>query len=284
MANTVNKNVIVPEVYARLVREKVAGKVMIAQACKVLGDLKGKVGETLTMPKWAYIGDAKDIVLGTPMEATNMKQTSTTATIKMIAAPAISVNDYDDVVELGSALDEASKQQGTSIARKLDIDAINEGKKTVLQKQLATKNIVTFDEMNAILGLYGDDANASDFEFIAIHSAFIPSFLKMDGFVSAEVTFTAQGNGIQLNNLLGYFRGIPVVVSDRLYDNTNTEGFILVIKKDSIGLIPKESPFTEVARDASTRTNTIFTSQYYAMALIDDAGVVLAQTVLPEIA
>lgn len=284
MANTVNQNVIVPEVYAELVREKVAGKVMVAQACKVLGNLKGKVGETLTMPKWAYIGDAKDIVLGTPMEATNMKQTSTTATIKMIAAPAISVNDYDDVVELGSALDEASKQQGTSIARKLDIDAINEGKKTVLQKQLETKNTVTFDEMNAILGLYGDDANASDFEFIAIHSAFIPSFLKMDGFVSAEVTFTAQGNGIQLNNLLGYFRGIPVVVSDRLYDNTNTEGFILVIKKDSIGLIPKESPFTEVARDASTRTNTIFTSQYYAMALIDDAGVVLAQTVLPEIA
>ena len=284
MANTVNKNVIVPEVYAELVREKVAGKVMVAQACKVLGDLKGKVGETLTMPKWAYIGDAKDIVLGTPMEATNMKQTSTTATIKMIAAPAISVNDYDDVVELGSALDEASKQQGTSIARKLDIDAITEGKKTVLQKQLETKNIVTFDEMNAILGLYGDDANASDFEFIAIHSAFIPSFLKMDGFVSAEVTFTAQSNGIQLNNLLGYFRGIPVVVSDRLYDNTNTEGFILVIKKDSIGLIPKESPFTEVARDASTRTNTIFTSQYYAMALIDDAGVVLAQTVLPTIA
>jgi hypothetical protein len=284
MANTINTNVIVPEVYAELVREKVAGKVMVAQACKVLGDLKGKVGETLTMPKWAYIGDAKDIVLGTPMEATNMKQTSTTATIKMIAAPAISVNDYDDVVELGSALDEASKQQGTSIARKLDIDAINEGKKTVLQKQLATKNTVTFDEMNAILGLYGDDANASDFEFIAIHSVFIPSFLKMDGFVSAEVTFTAQGNGIQLNNLLGYFRGIPVVVSDRLYDNTNTEGFILTIKKDSIGLIPKESPFTEVARDASTRTNTIFTSQYYAMALIDDAGVVLAQTVLPVIA
>ena len=284
MANTINTNVIVPEVYAELVREKVAGKVMVAQACKVLGDLKGKVGETLTMPKWAYIGDATDIVLGTPMEATNMKQTSTTATIKMIAAPAISVNDYDDVVELGSALDEASKQQSTSIARKLDIDAITEGKKTVLQKQLATKNTVTFDEMNAILGLYGDDANASDFEFIAIHSAFIPSFLKMDGFVSAEVTFNAQGNGIQLNNLLGYFRGIAVVVSDRLYDNTNTEGFILVIKKDSIGLIPKESPFTEVARDASTRTNTIFTSQYYAMALIDDAGVVLAQTVLPVIA
>jgi len=105
----------------------------------------------------------------------------------------------------------------------------------------------------------------------------------MDGFVDATKTFTQEGSGIQLNNVLGYFRGIAVVTSDRLYDTTNQEGFILAIKKESLGLIPKEVPFTEVARDASTRTNTIFTSQYYAMALINDAGVVLAQTVLPTI-
>lgn len=283
MANTVNKNVIVPDVYARLVNEKIAGNVIVAQSCKVLGDLKGKVGETLTMPKWTYIGDADDIEVGTPMEVTNMKQTSTTATIKMIAAKGISINDYDDAVELGDALNNASKQQGISIARKLDTDAIEEARKTVLQYKIAAKDTVTFDEMNAILGLYGDDCNADDFSFIAIHSKFVPSFLKMDGFVDATKTFTQEGSGIQLNNVLGYFRGIAVVTSDRLYDTTNQEGFILAIKKESLGLIPKEVPFTEVARDASTRTNTIFTSQYYAMALINDAGVVLAQTVLPTI-
>lgn len=279
----VNKNVIVPEVYAELVNEKVAGNVIVSQACKILGDLKGKVGETLNMPKWAYIGDAKDIVPGTPMEVTSMKQTSTTATIRMIAPPAIAVNDYDDVTELGDALNTASKQHAISISRKYDLDAIAEGRKTVLQYKLATKDTVTFDEMNAILGLYGDDCNASDFAFIAIHSKFVPSFLKMDGFVDATKTFTSEGSGIQLNNILGYFRGIAVVVSDRLYDTVNQEGFILAIKKDSIGLIPKETPFTEVDRDASTRTNTIYTSQYYAMALINDAGIVLAQTILPTI-
>ena len=283
MANTVNKNIIVPEVYAELVNEKVVGNVIVAQACEVLGDLKGKVGETLTMPKWAYIGDAEDIVVGTAMEVSKMKQTSTTATIKMIAAPAIAVNDYDDAVGLGNALNNASKQQGISIARKYDTDAIDEARKTVLQYKIANKDTVTFDEMNSILGLYGDDCNADDFSFIAIHSKFVPSFLKMDGFVDATKTFTQEGSGIQLNNVLGYFRGIAVVVSDRLYDTANQEGFILAIKKESIGLIPKETPFTEVERDASTRTNNIFTSQYYAMALINDAGVVLAQTVLPTI-
>ena len=284
MANTVNKNVIIPEVYAGLVNEKIKGNVIVSQACKILGDLKGKVGETLTMPKWSYIGDAKDIEVGTAMEVSKMKQTSTTATIKMIAPDGISVNDYDDAVALGDALNTAAKQHGISIARKLDIDAIAEGRKTVLQSKLAVKNEVTFDEMNAILGMYGDDCNANDFEFIAIHSAFVPSLLKMDGFVDATKTFTQEGSGIQLNNVLGYFRGIAIVVSDRLYDTVNQEGFILAIKKDSIGLIPKEEPFTEVERDASTRTNTIYTSQYYAMALIDDAGVVLAQTLLPVIA
>ena len=50
MANTINTNVIVPEVYAQLVRDKIAGKVKVAQFLVNLGDLHGKVGETLTMP------------------------------------------------------------------------------------------------------------------------------------------------------------------------------------------------------------------------------------------
>lgn len=75
MANTINKNVIVPEVYAELVREKIAGKTKVAQFAKVLGDLQGKEGETLTMPKWGYIGDATDWAMNTPMVSTQMTQT-----------------------------------------------------------------------------------------------------------------------------------------------------------------------------------------------------------------
>ena len=44
MANTINQNVIVPEVYAQLVRDKIAGKVKVAQFLVNLGDLHGKVG------------------------------------------------------------------------------------------------------------------------------------------------------------------------------------------------------------------------------------------------
>ena len=160
MANTINKNVIVPDVYAQLVREKIAGKCKVAQFLVHLGDLHGKVGETLTMPKWAYIGDAKDWDISKPMDVTQMKQTSTTATIKAIQAPAVKVADYDDEVELGNAIDEAASQQAAGVARKYDTDAIACALESPLKYKLATKNTVTQDDLIAILGLYGDDRDS----------------------------------------------------------------------------------------------------------------------------
>ena len=280
--NAVNKNVIIPEVFSSLVNEKIAGKVVIAQSAETIGDLMGQPGETINMPAWIFPGQAKDIKVGEPIPKTSLKQSNRQATIKMVAPDGIAINDYDDAVALGNAVQKAVDFHATAIARKIDTDLIDCAYKTPLKFKLATDGAVTFDEMNGVLSMYGDDANASDFSFIAIHSAYIPSFLKIDGFVSAELTHTANGNGILMNNQLGYFRGIPVVVTDRLYDDKTQEKFILAIKKGSLAIIPKESVFVELARDASTRTTIVYTSQYYAVACVNDSGIVLAKKTLPN--
>ena len=281
MANTINKNVIVPEVYSQLVRDKIKGKCKVAQFLVNLGDLHGKVGEVINFDKWGYIGDAKDWNINTPMDVTQMKQTSTQATIKAIQAPAVKVADYDDEVALGNAIEEASEQQAIAVGRKYDTDAIACALTSPLKYKLGAKNTVTQDEMIAILGLYGDDRDSADFDAIVISSLFAPSFYKMDMFTSRERTMTTDGSGIAVNGVIGEFLGIPVVLSDRLYDNTNTEGFILVMKKNAISIIPKENPFAEISRDASLRQSIIYLSQFYAMALTDDTAIVVAKTVLP---
>ena len=281
MANTINQNVIVPEVYASLVREKIAGKCKVAQFLVNIGDLHGKVGETLTMPKWAYIGDAVDWDINTPMDKTQMKQTSTQATIKAIQAPAVEVADYDNEVELGNAIEEAASQQALGVARKYDTDAIECALQSPLKYKLATKNTVTQNELIEMLGLYGDDRDSADFDAIVVHSTFAPSFYEMPMFVKRDMTMAVDGNGVAVNGCIGYFLNIPVVLSDRLYDATNQEGFILVMKKEAISIIPKENPFAEPERNASLRRTTIYLSQFYAMALTDDEAVVFAKTVLP---
>lgn len=282
MSNTINKNVIVPEVYAQLVRDKIKGKCKVAQFLVNLGDLHGKVGEVINFPKYSYIGDGKDWNPNTPMDVTQMKQTKTSATIKAIQAPAVKVADYDSEVELGNAIEEASNQQAIAVGRKYDTDAIACALTSPLKYKLGAKNTVTQDEMIAILGLYGDDRDSADFDAIVISSLFAPSFYKMDMFTSRERTMTKDGSGIAVNGVIGYFLDIPVVLSDRLYDSTNTEGFILVMKKNAISIIPKENPFAETSRDASLRQTTIYLSQFYAMALTDDTAIVVAKTVLPN--
>ena len=277
---TINTNVIVPDVYAQLVRDKIKGKCKVAQFLVNLGDLHGKVGEVIKFPKWGYIGDAKDWAINTPMEVTQMTQTETSATIKAIQAPAVKVADYDNEVELGNAIEEAASQQAVAVGRKYDTDAIACALTSPLKYQLATKNTVTQDEMIAMLGLYGDDRDSADFDAIVISSLFAKDFYKMEMFTSKNLTMTKDGNGIAVNGEIGEFLGIPVVLSDRLYDSTNTEGFILVMKKNAISIIPKESPFAEASRDASLRQTIIYLSQFYAMALTDDTAIVFAKTVL----
>ena len=47
--------------------------------------------------------------------------------------------------------------------------------------------------------------------------------------------------------------------------------------KDSpLGIIPKESVYVETARDAAKRATTVYTSQFLAVARVDDAGIVVA--------
>lgn len=279
--NGVSKTRIIPEVYAALVREKIPGVVKIAQFADNLGALVNKeVGETITFPVWKTIGEAQDITPGTPMTAVQLAQKQDTATIKMIAAPGVKVYDYDDMTQLGRALDEGASQQAVSVARKLDTDLIADALTSPFKIQTATKDVITEDELMDALGLYGDERDLDTIAGIACHSKFAKSFYKMDGFVKKDITYVADGNGPAHNGVIGSWMGIPVVLTDRLYDTANTEGILLVIKKGSLGYMPKEQPFVEQERDASTRSTTVFTSQVYATKLTDEAGIVVCKTIL----
>ncbi len=87
------------------------------------------------------------------------------------------------------------------------------------------------------------------FDAIVISSLFAPSFYKMDMFTSRERTMTKDGNGIAVNGIIGYFLDIPVVLSDRLYDTTNTEDFYPCNEEERYLLhSKKENPFAETAK------------------------------------
>lgn len=275
--NNVNKGLFVPEVYANLTREKIAGKVIVSQFAEVDATLAGTAGETINVTEWRYIGDAADHEVGTPMDTTQLKQRQAQATIKMVAAPGIQVHDVDNLVAWGEQVNEGAEQQAISMARKLDTDCIAELLTASTKGKLAEDGKVTFDEMIEGESLFGDDFNVEDVDAIIIHSIYKASFIKMDGFVNKDLTYVSEGSGITRNNVIGSFMGVPVVVTDRLVNGSKHP--IIILKKGALKVFTKEAPFVESERDASRRLTNIYCSDFYAVKLVKDDSVVILETV-----
>ena len=276
--NNINKGLFVPEVYAGLTREKIAGKVIVSQFAETDATLAGQPGETINVLEWRYIGDAQDHTPGTPMDTTALKQRTGSATIKMVAAPGIQIHDVDDLVAFGTQVNEGAEQQAISMARKLDTDCIAELLTASTKAVLAEDGKVTFDEMIEAESLFGDDFNVEDVDAIIIHSCYKASFIKMEGFVNRDLTYvTGEGNGITRNNCIGSFMGVPVVVTDRMVNGSKHP--IIILKKGALKVFTKEAPFVESERDASKRLTNIYCSDFYAVKLVKDDAVVILETV-----
>lgn len=276
--NNLNKGLFVPEVYAGLTREKIAGKVIVSQFAETDATLQGQPGETINVQEWRYIGDAQDHTPGTPMDTTELKQRQGSATIKMVAAPGIQIHDVDDLVAFGNQVNEGAEQQAISMARKLDTDCIAELLTASTKAVLAKDGEVTFDEMIEAESLFGDDFNVEDVDAIIIHSKYKASFIKMEGFVNRDLTYvTGEGNGITRNNCIGSFMGVPVVVTDRMVKDGKHP--IIILKKGALKVFVKEAPFVEAERNASKRLTNIYCSDFYAVKLVKDDAVVILETV-----
>ena len=270
---------IIPMVYAGLVREKFIGKVKIQNLATDLGELANStVGETVTFPKWKLLGDAEDVVKGTAVGTESLEQGSTTATIKMVAPKGVTVYDMDNITALGNAIEEGASQQAITIARKVDLDLITEALTSPLKFATAGAKVITADEINSALALYGDEQDVEEFQGIVINSFLLPSFIAMPEFTSIEKTYVGASNGIVTGGMIGYFRGIKVFMANHgTYDSVKSECITLIIKKNSLGFMSKRAIKVEEDRKPSLFCSDVFSNMVYAVHLIADDGIVVVR-------
>lgn len=268
-----------PMVYAPLVREKFEGKIKVGNLAVDLGYLTNTtVGETVTFPKWKLLSDAEDVVKGTAIGTESLDQDSSTATIKMVAPKGTQIYDMDNLTMLGNAINEAAEQHGAVIARKLDADLITEALTSPLKSATANAKAITGVELLGALTLYGDERDTEDFAGIVINSLLLPSFIGMAEFTSVEKTYNTQGNGIVSGGVVGYFLGIPVLMTDKgTYDSATQECITFIVKKNSLGYMTKRDINTEEKREPEYKRSTIFSDMIYAVKLLADDGIVVVR-------
>jgi len=265
---------IIPEVYASLVKAKFIGKVKVANLSTNLGILTNStVGETVTFPKYSTLSDVQLAVKGVVSPIDSMNQTSSQATIKMYDK-IVRVYDIDNMTALGSLIEASAEQEATLFARRLDTDLIAEALLSPLKVATADVNKITAAELNQGLAMYGDEADVDDIGGIVVNSLLDASFFSMDEFVSTGKTYNAAGNGIVKNGVIGTFRGIEVTHSDK-GTLIGGECVSFIIKKGSLGYMEKKAIDIVEEREEKLHASDIVGAYVFAAKLMDETGVVV---------
>lgn len=272
-ANTV----IIPQVFAEVVQEKIKGVVKISQLADVLGDLSGNVGDTVSFPVFKSIADAVLMAKGDAITPELLNQDSTSKKIVQYGK-AVRIFDIDSLTALGNFVENASTQEATIFGRALDGELVKDIDATGLLKfATAQAKTITEDDLIGGFQMFGDDQNNEDMAGIVVNSLLAPSFYKMDGFVKSDLTYTAQGNGVIRNGCIGFYRGtIPVILSDvNTFDTAKVECKSYIIKKGSLGIIPKRNINIELEREAKLKATDVVGDYIFAVGLLDRTGVVI---------
>lgn len=274
---TTAADLIVPEVWGPAVMTAILKKAVLAPLVTNDETLVGQPGDTISFPKFGYIGDAVDLSEGVAIELKKLTMTDSTATIKE-AGTGVEITDKAIVTALGRPLDQAVGQLATSIARKIDTDIRVAAESTVGTSPLAVASVaasLNWEAVTAGIALLGDEWDPAEMAGLVIHSAQHVSLLNDANFIGID---KMGNNSVILRGQVGQIGQVPVIVSDRATENLDGSFNALLIKRNSLTLAYKRRPIVERDRDILRRTNVVTTNVHYAVKRTDDRGVVVIPT------
>lgn len=276
-----DRQIIIPEIYTQMLTEKIEGKVRISNYAVdigILGDFSNE-GDSISFPQFSSLSEATLLERGAEIPTEELKQTSTKKEVKHYAK-GVSVLDADALEGMGNFTENAINQQAELFARARDKECVQDILKNAILKSatVSATDITEFELINA-LNMFGDDQDDSSFDAIVINSKALPSFYNMDGFINSTKTYATTGNGTIVNGCIGYYRTIPIVLSNvNTYDSTLNEYVSFILKKGALGKKDKKNGVEiELDRVAKAKKTDIYADEMFVIGLLDKSGVCIVR-------
>ena len=282
MATTQFSNMINPEVMAEMISAKVAKKISVIPFAKVDTTLQGQAGNTITVPAFAYIGDAANVNEGASIGASALTTTHKQFTVKKVAK-GVDITDEALLSGYGDPVGEANRQLIMSISQKVDqdaIDALYGAPKSISNPSSKISYAGIVDAIDAFEEEYNTE------KVIFVHPHQVSQLRKDADFTSADKY--VNGNYVAVNGEIGKIANCRVVVSKRVKDDDSSHTMyinpIVKISYDSeteqdtsaLTIFLKRNVMVETSRDIDHQINMIRSSENYVVALTDSTKVVKA--------
>jgi N4-gp56 family major capsid protein len=274
----VNGDVFDPQVVSDMINAKVTKKAVMTGYIKVDNTLEGVPGTTKTVPKWGYIGEAKEYAEGEPIDTTKMAYTTAQYGIKKIGQ-GVKLTDEAQMSGFGNPAGTAAAQIALSISEKLDNDrvtALYDSKNVFDASASAIKYASVVDGVD----MFNEEEESK--KVILIHSKQKTQLRKDSEFLAAD----KLAGDLLTTGAIGRIAGCDVVVSNKVKLEDGVY-YNPIIKLDNdaeteddmpaITYFLKRGNLVEHEREAGVGDKIICTA-YGMPALTNEAKVVILKT------
>lgn len=267
MAQTLLANGINPEVMADMISGKLTNAIRFSTVADIDRTLVARPGDTITVPVWAYIGNAADLAEGVADVPVVLSASSTTATVKKVAK-SIELTDEIALSGYGDPLGEAANQVALAIAGKVDADILTAIKTTALT---AGNNAAIISHAQVVAGVmeFADEEVGQEM-YLFVHP-------YQYGELQLDAKFQVATPEMMRSGIVGQIAGCNVVVSKQI-----TNGFPYIAKAGAVKVYMKKDVAVETDRNVLAKTTIIAADEHY-VAVLADASKAVALTVLPTV-
>lgn len=277
MATTKLENLIDPEVMAPMISAKLEKAIKVTPFAKIDNTLQGRAGDTITVPKFQYIGDAEDLAEG--VKAGTVQLTTTTAEYKVKkAVKQVQLTDEAVLSGYGNPVGETNNQLGLAIASKIDQDAMDALQSATVAYTGTGK--ISYNGIVDAIDLFQEEDNVEKVMFV--HPSQVSELRKDENFISRE----KYGNQVMINGEIGMVANARIVPSKRvpLAEGVYSCPIVELRGEEQTGddtsaitIYMKRGVNIETERHLEDYTTLIGVDEHYVAALTDESKVVLAK-------
>lgn len=272
------ENLVNPEVLADMVSAKIGKRIVVAPFATIDNTLEGRAGDTITLPKWQYIGAAEDVAEGVECDITQMSKTSASETVKKVMK-GVELTDEAVLSGYGDPVGEAASQLAKAVDDKVDEDCMDELNTASLTYTAGAA--ISYEGIVNAIDVFQEEVNTMKVMFIAPSQ--LTALRKDSNFISADKY--GAGTNVIMKGEIGRIANCAIVPSKRVkavggvYFNP-----IVKLQNDTeeddapaLTIYMKKGVTLEEERFPRKRSTQYTIDKHYVAALTNEAKVVIAK-------
>ena len=201
-------NLIDPEVMAPMISAKLQSAIVATPFAKIDTTLQGQPGSTITIAKYAFIGDAEDLAEGADASESQLTATPANYTIKK-AVKQVRLTDEAVLSGYGNPVGETNNQLGLSLASKVDQDVMDELKGATLVAD-KTAGVISYNGIVEAIDLFQEEENVEKVMFISPSQ--VSTLRKDSNFISND----KYNNNVIMRGEIGMVANTRIVPSKKI--------------------------------------------------------------------